>query len=150
MHTNLITIAWDRPLTEAKQSMEEHRIRHLLVADNSGELVGILSDRDVARVENLESHPKFLVRDFMSWPIQTFEESTDLQKVVQRMLDEKISAILITRGGEHVGIITSHDLLEMLCSQLGSEKRDAELTLKSIVLSPLFRNLTKLASDTGI
>ena len=44
MTSPTIRIAADRPLAEAAQRMLEHRIRHLIVVDGHGHLVGLLSE----------------------------------------------------------------------------------------------------------
>jgi len=47
MHTRLVTVAPDTSLRKAKEIIEEKRINHLLVVNKKGDLVGIVSDRDV-------------------------------------------------------------------------------------------------------
>ena len=47
MHTHLVTAAPDTSLKKAKEIIEEKKINHLLVVSKSGDLIGIVSDRDV-------------------------------------------------------------------------------------------------------
>ena len=47
MHTNLITVSPKATLVEARELIEKWAIDHLLVVDNKGKLVGIISDRDL-------------------------------------------------------------------------------------------------------
>jgi len=42
-----ITIRSDAPIVEAARKMREHGIRHLVVVDERGELVGVISVRDL-------------------------------------------------------------------------------------------------------
>lgn len=47
MHTDLVTVSPDTPLSNAKDIIAEKRIDHLLVVDKNGKLIGIVSDRDL-------------------------------------------------------------------------------------------------------
>lgn len=49
MSTPLITVSPDSPLTDAAQQMAEYRVRRLVVVDESGALVGIVTTGDIAR-----------------------------------------------------------------------------------------------------
>lgn len=44
---DLITVDEDTPVGEAAKIMAQHNIRHLIVTDKSGKVVGILSIRDI-------------------------------------------------------------------------------------------------------
>jgi len=105
--------------------MLEHRFRHLPVTDTMGEVIGILSDRDIQRamqvrrqgVELEVTLPKNRrVKDFMSWPPHSVKDITPLKDAVKFMISEKISALLVTsaQSGKVRGILTSEDLLAEL------------------------------------
>ena len=47
MHTDLITVAPETSLSDARDLIEEKKIDHLLVVDKHKNLVGIVSDRDL-------------------------------------------------------------------------------------------------------
>ena len=130
MHVGVHSILPDDSLLSAYLTMNSKGIRHLPVIDNNKKLIGILSDRDVARAMvtkvvtnfqqeiNLPSHLK--VSEFMSWPVFTATENTPLKNVTETMIKEKISAIVIENDRGYVtGIVTSNDLLAYLCQLLG-------------------------------
>ncbi len=136
MSKNLITINADETLHAAFRRMQENEIRHLPVVNNSNELVGILSDRDLARALRMEvevsrsvpvtsyQFPKgLLVRDFMSTPVRTVHRNTDIKIIADTMIREKISCVLVAGQGDRAldGIVTSEDLLKLL-SRLLTEK----------------------------
>ena len=54
MTKNLVTVNENFPMDEAKSLMHAHRIEKLLVVDNNGGLVGLITTRDI---ENLEKFP---------------------------------------------------------------------------------------------
>jgi len=134
MTRGLITINWDKPISHASELMKTAKVRHLPVIDDEGELLGILSDRDVARAmkatislddagqgiysESDEFDPDAKVRHYMSWPVKTADKHCDLRMVAGIMVSEKISAVLITDNGDSVGIVTTEDLLKVLMGLL--------------------------------
>lgn len=55
-----------------------------------------------------------LVRDIMNPATYTVEEETPVADVARMMLDGHIHRVLVTRGEEIVGIVTTSDLLRLL------------------------------------
>lgn len=47
MSGGLITVRRETPILEARDLMAKERIRHLLVTDTGGALLGIVTDRDI-------------------------------------------------------------------------------------------------------
>src|SRR4051812_33170063 len=109
MTKNLITVRWNDSLEKSYQKMRKENIRHLPVVDSNGKLIGITSDRDFQRAmrpieSNFEIPPnqeskidsKLNVCDYMSWPVRTVPSDTELRVVTRRMIEEKISAFVVT------------------------------------------------------
>lgn len=151
MSKNLVTVKWKDPMEEAGSLMEQYRIRHLPVVDAEGVVIGILSDRDVQRAMNPKRPgfaPDTMVTDFMSWPAVTVDEETSIKSVAEGMVDEKISALLITRKGKSVvGIVTTEDLLRFLAANIGG---DRERKLLDLRYSPLVGEILHEAQAAGL
>jgi len=47
MLTNIQTVSMDNTLTEVKERLEDSGLHHIMVTDEDGTLLGIISDRDV-------------------------------------------------------------------------------------------------------
>jgi CBS domain-containing protein len=128
---DLIMVQGDRTAGQALSLMKKHRIRHLLVMDDEA-IIGILSPRDLLRVlkrssrfkdfsdlvaDDLEEH--FTAKNLMSWPVKTVNLDLTLQKAAEQMLEEKLSALVLTHpDGRLAGILTQHDLLKALVAIL--------------------------------
>lgn len=118
----------------AKQAyalMQEKRIRHIPLIDEDLNIVGILSARDL----NAQCVEKSLPLEFiMSSPVEHVDQDTPLKTVVHRMLEKKVSSLLITDEKEDVvGIITSDDLLGLLSEYLEQQESSGlQLNLGSI------------------
>lgn len=147
MSKDLITIEMDRSVVDAYQMMQRNRIRHLPVADSTGELVGILSDRDLQRCIRysrehrssqldieLSLDPKIKVADVMSWPAHKVSGDTEIRDVAQRMLNEKMSSLLVICPKTHRrGIITTDDLIKMLISMLDKDPSRLRTAVDSLI-----------------
>jgi predicted transcriptional regulator len=161
MSTGLVTINCQDSLEEAYEKMKEYRIRHLLVIDDSDDVVGIISDRDLQRAKwplfkskDALSEPFFregdCVESYMSWPIKSVSHETDLSKVVEIMVNEKISAVVVTIGETSAGIVTHEDLLKLLSKFLKPPSSSPKERLEAWAYnSPIGRVMTALA-DSGI
>jgi CBS domain-containing protein len=104
----------DDSLETARNMMNRHKIRHLPVL-NGGGIVGILSDRDLA-THGPDSPGIYMpVKNVMTKEVICCAGDTSIRDVCQKMIALKINAIPVTNTeGIMLGIVTSHDLLELL------------------------------------
>lgn len=148
MTRDLITIGWMERMSTAYQRMKSQSLRHLPVLNETGEVVGMLSDRDVQRAmisevshgqvagssESIEFDPEARVRDYMGWPVLTVDPTQDVRAVAEQMLREKVSSFLVQDMGKAVGIITTDDLIRLLIRLL-QEPQSPPWSLKDILES---------------
>ncbi len=129
---HLITIPEWETAEAGLRLMKNNYIRHLPVTDaKTGEIIGIVSDRDlIAEIDK----PEFFVRDLMNRNVVAFDLYTPLKRIVDEMIDKKVSSAMIKSQGQYCGIITSEDMLQVLSMLLGdAEEEDV------IDLVPFFR-----------
>ncbi|MEM1029137.1 MAG: CBS domain-containing protein [Myxococcota bacterium] len=110
---------------EAFAVMAREGIRHLLVVDESEELVGVVTDRDLRRptidgeVMTVEAMYKvgeaLKVRDVMTASPMTVGPETHAAEAARMMVENKFNCLpVVDRDGGLVGITTSVDLLSAL------------------------------------
>ncbi len=160
---HVLTIDVDQPASQALLVMRDKKIRHLLVTQHERAL-GVVSERDLmkalrleiedfysVRVQSTHIDPSLVVRDVMSWPIRFIDEKTVLTEIVKRIIDEKISSLIVTQNQKIVtGIITTEDLLKILQKGLvESGQKEAQSVMGRLALSPL-GEVMKMLSNTGI
>lgn len=130
MTANLITVNTIDGLDESYLKMKKNGVRHLPVIDFSSKVVGIISDRDFQRaMRSYESkatdfNPDEKVRDYMTSSLIEVSYDAELLLVVQKMIDQKVSAILISKNQTSIGIITNEDLLKILADLLRPTEDD--------------------------
>jgi len=118
-----LTAKSDMTLPEARRLLNVNRFRHLPVVDRQGQLLGMITDRDLRsaypssmlseseRVAAYERIKETTVADIMSVDcIGLTPESTldDALLLLDRM---KVGALPVLEGGQVVGIFSSRDLL---------------------------------------
>jgi CBS domain-containing protein len=146
MTKKLITVDKDASVAEARRLMTNYWIRHLPVLD-SGEdfIIGMLSERDVLKASSDDVCVEYL----MTTPMRTFDIKTPLSDVVEAMIAEKISAFLITKGDEIVGITTSEDMLVLL-NELLRKEESPTWSLSEVFTNPALQKAAYMVGQTGI
>lgn len=130
MHTDLITVAPETSLSDARDLIEEKKIDHLLVVDRHRKLVGIVSDRDLKQnwaspATSLSVHElnyllqKVEVKMIMTKTVVTVSPDTTIERAAYIMQTRDISSLPVMEGEELVGIITSTDVMEVLLEAIG-------------------------------
>lgn len=161
---DLAIVRWLDRLDEAYALMTKRGIRHLPVADDEGAVVGIISDRDFQRAMWIEqpdfasgyvAQPSFdpnrTVRDFMSWPVTSIDEGRSVADAALLMLDQKISALLVTRGEDQVvGIVTTEDLLRALLSEHQSTAGRAINNIQGAIAQSPIGPIAQALGNAGI
>jgi acetoin utilization protein AcuB len=111
MTTSPHSIGTDQPLAKAHEMMRELDIRHLPVL-LGGQLVGILTDRDLALIESMSGVDprKVTIEDAMTSSVYSVEPGTPLDEVVATMGARKLGSAVIMQNGKVVGIFTTVDL----------------------------------------
>jgi acetoin utilization protein AcuB len=103
----------DDHIGHAREVMRERGIRHLPVTDG-GELVGIVTDRDIGLVENATREPAereaLRVRDVCVLDAYVVELSEPLDRVLYEMAERHIDSALVVKRGRLAGIFTSSDV----------------------------------------
>ncbi len=108
MSTTPMTKSPDDDVHELRKLMKESVIRHLLVCDASGALVGVVSDRDINGKEG--NH----VRDIMTPNPITVRSDTPVSTMATMMLARRINCVPVVDDGRLLGIVTTSDLLMAL------------------------------------
>ncbi len=130
------TIDPEAPLGTAVDVMRIKEIRHLPVVDESGELVGIITDRDLrqavfapAITEHLSLRAQrrlrgigqaledLKVKDAMTWVVVTTHPQARVEHAALLMFERRVGCLPVVESGKLVGILTERDLLKALIQE---------------------------------
>jgi len=104
---HLVTTSPSATARSALAQMEERQIGFLPVLER-GKLVGVLSERDIARGVIL--HQRAMVRELMTSRVHTVTPDTQVPECLAIMQRERIRHLPVAKGGIVLGVLSVRDL----------------------------------------
>jgi len=101
------------PAEDAWNLMRGKGIHHLVVS-RGGQVVGILSDRDIGGRQGASVRKGRTVAELMTERVVTVAPDTPVRKAANLMRGRSIGCLVVEDGRRPVGIITVADLLELV------------------------------------
>ncbi len=112
MNTNVLTCPQEETVVGAARRMTEREVGSMIVVDNKGVPIGILTDRDLrskvlasGRLANLP------VTDVMNRPVLSVSPGSFCFEVILSMITNRIKYLPVMDGMKLVGIISERDLV---------------------------------------
>jgi CBS domain-containing protein len=126
-----------RPVDTVKQAailMNENRIGSLIVVSGTGELKGIVTERDILIDVVAEGKDSNVVKveEIMTKELITISPDKTLEEAADLMTEKKIKKLPIVHEGRLVGIVTATDLVSY-------EKNLIEKVATLLTISPMKR-----------
>lgn len=112
---DLIWVRQDQKIRDALKCMIENDFSQLPVVDNNDNLVGMISERRIARMYyHLEEGVSLLDLkvDHCIAPAITLPPDRDLFEALNRLKGNEVFAIVITKNNKPVGILTDYDMTQ--------------------------------------
>jgi len=115
MSRGVVTCALDTPIEEIAARMCNARVTAIVVVDGIGEVAGIISRTDLARVFVAGLRGR-RAEDIMTANVITIVSHIPVQAAVELMLDHKIHQLVITHAalGRPVGLLSMDDVVRLL------------------------------------
>ena len=111
-YRTVITIEPNETISTAVNKMVEYDMGSLPVCNKKGELVGIITERDIARnCATNDSCANINIQDAMSEEVSIGTPEDDLDYVISIMKQKRIRHLPVVENGTVVGIISMRDLL---------------------------------------
>lgn len=115
---------------EVGSTLQTHGVRHLLVCNDRGMLVGIISDRD------LSTRSGKTAGEIMTRQVDAVEPTALIQPAITQMINKRISCLPVVEDGIPCGVLTSTDLMMTLqCALQVLQKLDIEPPATSKTIS---------------
>lgn len=140
MTINPVTTTPDMGVFEAFELMKNEGVQRLPVLDNDGNLVGIISeknitsaaaDRKVSIVEFALLLSKIKVGDVMTKEVITVSIDDPVELAARKMSDNDISILpVVDNDGKLVGIVSRSDLFRLLLELFGTRHYGIRVTFR--------------------
>ena len=139
MTVNPITISPKTTYAQASRLPRLKKLHALLVVDKEGELVGIITEKnllDILPVAVLGVHTisDFLsaitVEEAMTTRVITVQEDYPLEEAARILIDHKIGSLPVMRGDQLVGLITKSDIFLAMTEALGGRSEGLRITIR--------------------
>ena len=121
--SEVATVAPTTPVTDLLARLAEHNIGAMVVADQDGQVVGIVSERDVVRRlaqygADLLNRP---VSDIMTTSVVTCGPQDTVDQLSGVMTERRIRHVPVVVDGKLAGIVSIGDVVKSKISQLEQE-----------------------------
>jgi CBS domain-containing protein len=133
MTRNPVTIAPTASLSEVEQVFEQHDFNGLPVIDDRERLIGVITKFDLLKaflfteqaiVPHYAEIMQQTVEQVMTCQLVTFEPTTPLTRILQKMVETHNKGFPVVEQGRLVGMIAREDILRTL-------RRTAEVEISS-------------------
>jgi len=138
MTSPVVTIHGKLNLFEAYSIMLSNKIRHHVVVDSTGRIMGVMSQSDLINVLGLEYFVEMrLIEQIMTRNVMTIPQQMNLSEALARMAEAGISCVVVVDGHSPVGILTERDAVRLV-----AEGVDPDLVQTSSIMSRPVRTVT--------
>ena len=122
MTDRVFTLRPNDDLEDLYDLMDARHIRHVPIVDHDGDLLGLVTQRDLARAAlgsqealPLSAQQDILrgrrVREIMATEVETVEPDASLRTAAEMLLENKIGCLPVVEGEHLVGILTEADFV---------------------------------------
>jgi CBS domain-containing protein len=120
---DVATIMPHRTLSEAARILAEKRIGAVVVAGAKGEILGILSERDIIRVVGLQGAAALeqAVSRHMTTKVVTCDPSMNLDSLMEAMTLGRFRHMPVVEDGQLSGIISIGDVVKHRVAEIEGE-----------------------------
>ena len=117
MTTTTLTMNFKNSIIDIAKKMLAKNISSIPITDDEGEIIGILTERDIIKIVANELSPSGIsAMSLMSFPAVTVKKQAPIEEAAKIMATKKLRHLLVedTYGNNIVGIITATDLARYL------------------------------------
>ena len=162
MTPHVYTINQNQTLLELQGLMSDDHIRRVPVLNDAGQVVGIITDRDVklaspseastlSRYEASYLLSRIKVKDVMTHNVKTVYATADLADVAALMYQDHVASVPVMDEENNLcGIVTDSDVFRALVDIFGLGKSSSRITLDASDKPGVLAEIAKLFADRGI
>lgn len=117
MTTTTVTMNFKNSILDIAKKMLAENISSIPITDDEGEIIGILTERDMIKIVANELPPSGIsAMSLMSFPTVNIKKNAPIEEAAKIMATKKLRHLIVedTYGKDVVGIITATDLARYL------------------------------------
>jgi len=120
MSTKLETIGRYESAKEAAKKMLDKNVSSLVVVDEDGQSIGIVTERDITRGVCIHDVPskEFRIHHLMTLPLSTIEPNLPVEMAANLMIQNKVRHLIVKEGDKTLGILSATNFIDYLNEQL--------------------------------
>ncbi len=162
MTSPVYTINQNQSLLELQGLMNDDDLRRVPVLNDAGQVVGIVTDRDVklaspseastlSRYEASYLLSRIKVKDVMTHNVKTVYATEDLADVAALMHQDHIASVpVMNEENTLCGIVTDSDVFRALVDIFGLNQSASRITIDVTDKPGILAEVTKMFADRGI
>lgn len=123
MRRDVCTVDMDDTMASVEKRLAEQHLSWVPVLQGRGAIIGVISAADVVRFHAEAADPESV----RAWQMCTYKPisvgaDTDLAEVARLMVDRSIHHVVVTAGGDVIGVLSSLDFVREFAER---DSRDA-------------------------
>src|SRR5919108_1430531 len=130
MHRGVVTRPPETPVAEVAAVMDTHDISALVITDEKGDAVGVISRTDLVNARFIQPYmkhwPGLNAEHLMSKPVISVSANTSIDEAVQLLYEKRIHRLVVVErssgGVRPVGILSVTDLARHVGEDMKSEE----------------------------
>lgn len=135
MNTTLHTLSPKNTIREASRLMRGQKIRHIPIVDDQGQVIGIITERDIKNLLPSQEVPQSSLFEAPIASIMTKNPIVGhpldfVDEIALTFYEAKISCMPIISAGKLVGIVTTTDLLYSYIELTGAHKPGSKIDIR--------------------
>jgi CBS domain-containing protein len=117
------SVAESATLKEAAELLDARKVGAMVILNEGGQLIGVISERDIIRAVARGGAPalKSTVAESMTRSVVTARPSETIEAAMERMTDRRIRHLPVVEGGRLLGVVSIGDLVKWRIAEATAE-----------------------------
>ena len=120
---NVLTVDQDTPIIDVAKLIDEHRIGSVVIVNESGQLAGIVTERDI--VKNISRRGCASLNDpvstCMTSEVVTCTRADTVEYLMEKMTTRRFRHLPVVENNELLGIVSIGDVVKQRVAEVAME-----------------------------
>lgn len=134
---NIITVNQNRSLEYALHILIDNNIRRLVVVDNNGFFIGVITQEDILKFLEEDSYKThLLIANILQKPINiiTVDKNQNISSAFQKMQEHNIGSIVVQDENDTpIGILTERDIIKIINRSIPLDTNICKVMSKPVI-----------------